>query len=519
MIRLEVLEGSGRRAVPLDTSPFQIGRSSENQLQISDAQASRHHAELREEADGWHVRDCGSRFGTFLNDQRIKDALVRPGDRLLLGQTGIRLVDESVSLTVSGTFDLRQMNALLASLRAMGSARVLDEVLAIVLDCALEVTGAERGFILLADSKKPEAKTLVLTLARARGGITLPSAQTSQRIPEAVFATGIDKIVTDLQDDEHAAAHLGTVALGIRHVLCTPLNMVSYGTSAAAGRIGVLYLDSRERGYLQHVDALRALAAQAAVVIENARLYREVVDRERAAEELRIAAEIQQALLPPPLFQCAAAELAAKTTPCRAVGGDFFDYAEQPNSGVAFAIGDVAGKGTSAALLTAVIQGLFTSEVEARDEPGVIIARINRGLCRRAIEARFVTAFYGQLQPDGLLRYCNAGHNPPFLLSSGGVQRLETGGCVLGIFDTAPFQSGEVAVASGDVLVLFSDGVTEAMNDAGEELGDERLETCLRAARALPASEILASVEREVATFCKGAPALDDVTLMVVRIR
>jgi serine phosphatase RsbU (regulator of sigma subunit)/pSer/pThr/pTyr-binding forkhead associated (FHA) protein len=521
MLRLEVIEQTGRRAVAIDSSPFQIGRSSENQLQISDTQASRYHAELREEADGWHVRDCGSRFGTFLNDQKIQDAPVHAGDRLRLGQTLMQFVDEGFSGTISGsgTFDLRQMNALLASLRAMGSARVLDEVLAIVLDCALEVTGAERGFILLADTGKKEGKTLVLTLARARGGITLPSAQTSQRIPEAVFATGVDQIVTDLQDDEHAAAHLGTVALGIRHVLCTPLNMVSYGTSAAAGRIGVLYLDSRERGYLQHVDALRALAAQAAVVIENARLYREVVDRERAAEELRVAAGIQQALLPSPAFRCTLAELAAKSTPCQAVGGDFFDYAEQTDGGLAFAIGDVAGKGTSAALLTAVIQGLFTSEVEARDEPGTIIARINRGLCRRAIEARFVTAFYGQLQPGGLLRYCNAGHNPPFLLMANGVQRLETGGCILGIFDTAPFQSGDVSVSSGDVLVLFSDGVTEAMNGAGEELGDARLEACLQAVRALPPDEILAAVEREVAAFCHGAPALDDVTVMVVRIR
>jgi sigma-B regulation protein RsbU (phosphoserine phosphatase) len=179
----------------------------------------------------------------------------------------------------------------------------------------------------------------------------------------------------------------------------------------------------------------------------------------------------------------------------------------------------VAGKGTSAALLTAVIQGLFTSEAEARDEPGTIIARINRGLCRRAIEARFVTAFYAQLRPDGLLKYCNAGHNPPFLLSSSGVRRLETGGCVLGLFEAAPFESGEVSVAAGDVLVLFSDGVTEAMNGAREELGDERLEACLRAARELSSSGILAAIEGEVTAFCAGAPVMDDVTVMVVRMR
>ena len=365
MLHLEVLQPNGRSRVVVDGGPYTIGRSSENRLQLADGQVSRVHAELREEPDGWHVRDCGSRFGTFLNDRKIvDDASLRPGDRLLLGKTEIRVVDEPITLGGSASIDFQQMNALLASLRALGSSHVLDEVLAIVLDSALEVTGAERGFILLADAEGQ----LALMLARARGRVTLPSAQTSRRIPEQVFSTGQDQIVMDLQEEEHAAMHMGTVALGIRHVLCTPLNVSNYGDGSVR-RLGVLYLDSRERGYLQQVGALRALAAQAAVVIENARLYREVVERERTAQELRIAAHIQQALLPPPLHNGVSASLAAKTTPCRDVGGDFFDYTERPDGGLAFVVGDVAGKGTSAALLTAVIQGLFAAEAETDDDP------------------------------------------------------------------------------------------------------------------------------------------------------
>jgi serine phosphatase RsbU (regulator of sigma subunit) len=514
MLHLEVLQPNGRSHVAVDCGPYTIGRSSDNRLQLADGQVSRIHAELREEADGWHVRDCGSRFGTFLNDRKIVDeAALRPGDRLLLGKTEIRIVDEPIVAGGSASIDFQQMNALLTSLSALGSSRVLDEVLAIVLDSALEVTGAERGFILLADA----AGQLALMLARARGRVTLPSAQTSQRIPEQVFSTGQDQIVMDLQEEEHAAMHIGTVALGIRHVLCTPLNVSNYGDGSVR-RLGVLYLDSRERGYLQQVGALRALAAQAAVVVENARLYREVVERERTAQELRIAAHIQQALLPPPLHKGASASLAAKTTPCQDVGGDFFDYTERPDGGLAFVVGDVAGKGTSAALLTAVIQGLFAAEAETEDGPASVVARVNRALCRRAIEARFVTAFYAQLDAAGTLKYCNAGHNAPFLLTPGAVRRLDTGGTVLGLFAKATFETGTVPVASGDIVVVFSDGVTEAVNPAGEELGDEGLAACLRSVSLDEPAVVLDAIERQVRVFCGATAARDDINVMVVRV-
>ena len=516
MLQLEVFDAAGRRTVAVDSLPFSIGRSSDNQLQLADVQVSRRHAEVTAHEGGWRIRDCGSRFGTYLNDQPIKeDTPFGPGDRVRIGQTEFRILEGQSSVLSSGAFDFQQMNALLAGLRALGSSGVLDEVLAIVLDSALEVAGAERGFILLANT----AGQLELTIARGRGRIALPNAQTSRRVPEEVFATGKDRIVTDLRDDAHAPFHTGTVALGIRHVLCTPLNVTAYGAQGATRRIGVLYLDSRERGYLQHVGLLHALAAEAAVVIENARLYREVVDKERAEQELRIAAEIQRGLLPPSEYVGAAAELAAVTTPCRSVGGDLFDYAAREDGSITFAVADVAGKGTSAALLTAVVQGLFAAEAEMTGSPSNVLARVNRALCRRAIAARFVTAFYGELGRDRKLRYCNAGHNPPFLISGARATRLEVGGSVLGLFDHATFETGEVDFGTGDLLVLFSDGVTEAENAEGEEFGDERLATCVDAVGSASSAAVRDAVCSAVRTFCGATAARDDVTVMVLRGR
>jgi serine phosphatase RsbU (regulator of sigma subunit) len=517
-LHLTVTDPAGRRSVAVSGSPFSIGRSSENDLQLTDGQVSRRHAELVESGGAWRIRDCGSRFGTFVNDARVEETALSLGDRILIGQTELRLDSGDNPSTVPASFDFRQVNALLAGLRALGSGKVLDEVLAIVLDSALEVTGAERGFLILADA----GGKLVQRLARARGGVTLVTAQISQRIPEEVFATGRDRIVMDLLDDTHALHHAGTVALGIRHVLCTPLNVLQYSAAERGSdvrRLGVLYLDSRERGYLQQAGALHALAAEAAVVIENARLYQEVVEKERVAQELRIAAEMQQSLLPPAYHLTPQAELAAVTTPCRAVGGDLFDYVVRPDGELTFAVADVAGKGTSAALLNAVVQGLFAAEAESLDAPAVVVTRVNNALCRRAIGSRFVTAFYGQLGPGGDLLYCNAGHNPPFLVTGAGVRRLEAGGTVMGLFDHGAYETGHERVASGDMLVLFSDGVTEAENPSGEEVGDDRLAAWLRHAAGKSATEVVEAIQGELAAFCAMAAARDDVTLMVLKVR
>jgi phosphoserine phosphatase RsbU/P len=512
MLRLTVTDSQGRRVVPVDTMPFTIGRSSENTLQLTDPQVSRYHAEILERDSAWSVRDCGSRLGTLVNNRRVEESPLRPGDLVRIGQTELRIEAEGTTGS-SAVLEFRQVNALLAGLRALGSSHVLDEVLGIVLDAALELTGAERGFILL----REDSGRLEQRLARARGGVTLGSAQISTRVPQEVMATGDDRIVTDLLDQAHATEHAGTVALGIRHVLCTPLRVVQYA-SGAERRIGCLYLDSRERGYLQAVGALHALAAEAAVVIDNARLYQQVIDQERAEQELKVAAEIQRGLLPPGEHTNAYAELSAATLPCRSIGGDLFDYFERPH-GLTFVVADVAGKGTSAALLSAVVQGLMAAKALDDEAPFEVLTLVNRALCRRSVAGKFVTAFYGQLAPDGTLTYCNAGHNAPFLVHAAGFTRLEAGGTPLGLFEAASYETGTVRLAPGDLLVAFSDGVTEAMDAREEEFGDVRLEACLAGAWSRPAREVAQRVKQTLREFCAGTPARDDITLVVLARR
>jgi phosphoserine phosphatase RsbU/P len=527
--RLVVTDALGRRIVPIDKPLFTMGRRSETDLRLPGADISRVHAEITLDSGACTLRDKQSRFGTFVNGERTAERVLAHGDTIRLGQAGDTEIvfyvdDEAPSVersAISAATELRQMAALLEALRALGSGRVLDEVLALVLDSAIEVTGAERGFIMMAKNKQLEFK-----LARARGKVTLSGRtfETSRKIPENVYSTGQQTIVEDLLDGDLAQLHTGTVALGIRHVLCTPLRLVRYVERAeqmgAEEIIGVLYLDSRERGALRSassVAALDTLSAEAALAIENARLYREALDKAKFEQELKVAASIQQALLPPGNREGAYFSAAAASVACRAVGGDFYDYVDLPNGGFGFIVGDVAGKGSPAALLAAAVLGMFSAEATYQATAAPLMTRLNHGLFRRAIEARFLTSFYGMLSPNGGLMYCNAGHNAPMVVSASGVRRLETGGVVLGLFEHASYEEETVRLQPGDLIVSFSDGVSEAMNEHGEEFSDERLLACVSANRDRTPAEVLDALFADVRAFCGGADQSDDITAVLVR--
>ena len=533
--RLEVTDALGRRVIHIDKPVFSIGRRSGNDLQLVGSDVSRDHAEIALDNGRFLLRDRGSRYGTYVNGEGVSEHELKHGDLVRLGRSGgaelVFLLDDATQSpassdkhTTSAVGDLRQVAALLEGLRALGSGRVLDEVLALVMDSALEVTGAERGFIMLASADNETE--LEFKIARGRGRVTLSGKgfETSRKIPEEVFKTGQEKIVADLLDGDLANVHMGTVALGIRHVLCTPLKLVRYLDKAdmpnVEKRIGVLYLDSRERGALLSRAAraaLETLATEAAVAIENARLYRETLEKARMEQELRIAAEIQQALLPEPRRKGEFFEAVGQSVPCRSIGGDFFDYVDLPNGSFGFAVGDVAGKGAPAALLTAVLQGVFASQASSGSSPSETLSRVNQALIRRAIESRFCSALYATLAVDGSLNYCNAGHNPPMVFGKNGVQRLDKGGLILGLFEHATFEEGTVTLDPGDLLVAFSDGVTEALSTEGEEYGEQRLLDCVQLNRDKSVAELLDSIFASVREFTAGAVQSDDVTALVLR--
>jgi serine phosphatase RsbU (regulator of sigma subunit) len=515
--------------VAIDKTLFTIGRRSGNDLHLMGSDVSRDHAEIAQVDGRFLVRDRGSRYGTFVNGAQVNEHPLTHGDRIQLGRTGgaemVFLIDDvphERQATSSPVGDLRQVAALLEGLRALGSGRVLDEVLALVLDSAIELTGAERGFIMLAN----EGGELEMKLARARGHVTLPGTrfETSRKIPEEVFATGEQRLVNDLLDGDLANVHMGTVALGIRHVLCTPLRLVRYLDRAEASteqkRIGVLYLDSREKGTLASratLAALDTLATEAAVAIENARLYRDSMEKARIEQELRIASQIQQALLPLGRKRGGFFDAMGASIPCRAIGGDFFEYLDLADGRFGFALGDVAGKGPPAAILTAVLQGIFVAQSFASASPSETLARINTALIHRSLESRFATAFFGVLDVNGTLTYCNAGHNAPMLIGKRGMRRLEEGGLILGIFEDVTYEQGTVHLERGDTIVVFSDGVSEALSAANEEFGEPRLQQVIEKDLSVGPQEILEHLLEAVRDFTTGAVQNDDVTALVVR--
>lgn len=528
--RLEVNDGLGQRIVPINKDLLCIGRRTESDLRLVGSDVSREHAEIVKQNGDWILRDKGSRYGTYVNGEAVSEHKLTHGDRVQFGRASgadvVFLTGDGPAHTdrshASAVNDLRQLAALLEGLRALGSGRVLDEVLALVLDAAIDVAGAERGFIMLAQ----DGTNLEMKLARSKGRITLPGTgfKTSRKIPEEVFATGELKIVADLLDGDLANVHLGTVQLGIRHVACIPLRMVRYldraDMKADTRNIGVLYLDSREKGSLlaPHTrTALDTLATEAGVAIENARLYRETLEKARIEHELKIAAEIQKALLPSGTHSGSFFESAGTSVQARSIGGDFYDMQDMPDGQFGFLVGDVAGKGPAAALLTSKILGIFSAFVSVGDGPEQTVDHINKVLTRRQIDARYATLLYGQLSAGGKLMFCNAGHNPPLIYGADGLRRIESGGMPVGLFETAPYSCDTLAMQPGDTMVLYSDGVTEAHNVAGEEFGEARLVQVMERYHRGRADVVLEQVINAVKEFAHGAEQYDDVTALVVK--
>ena len=527
---LTVTDQLGRRVVVIDKPLFTIGRRSTADLHIRSADVSREHAEIAYEDGRFVLRDRGSRYGTCVNKESVRERVLVHGDRIRLGPSdAVELVfTESATASslrdTSQATDLRQMTAILNGLRALGSGRVLEEVLTLVLDSALEVTRTERGFIMLADGRgELEFKT-----ARGQGGVTLPgtSFTTSEKIPREVFSTGQSRIVSDLMDGNLPDVHNGTIAVGIRYVICVPLHVGPTIAGTRDGRqqvIGVLYLDGRERSpLLSHgtLSSLEAFATQAALAIESARLYAEASEKARIERDLRVAADIQRRLLPEPMYDAPLWDLAAISIPCRTVGGDFYDYLELPDGRFGFGLGDVAGKGPPAALLATALQSNFVAHAPVSDTPAEMMARINRALLRRAIEARFATMFYGALAPGGELSYCNAGQEPPLVLRrTGQVAWLDTGGPVLGLLSIATYQYAAIRLEPRDLVIVCSDGVTEARNEAGDEFGRERILDAVRGRHAQIPDAVLEALTTAVRAFSEHAAQADDITAMVVRYK
>jgi ketosteroid isomerase-like protein len=259
-------------------------------------------------------------------------------------------------------------------------------------------------------------------------------------------------------------------------------------------------------------------------VVRDERIYDslgvvERLEKNRLDKELRTAAEVQRALMTRTARQVRFCESVGDSVPCRAIGGDFFEFLELPSGDAGIVMGDVSGKGPAAALLAALVQGMLAVEAPAGDRPAATLARINRRLAARELESRFVTLVYAVLASDGRLTYSNAGHNAAVLLTRDGTRRLSAGGPILGAFADAVFEEETLQLSDGDTLVMFTDGVTEARGPYDEEFGEFRLMACLRAYAASSPTVLLNRTFDAVREFCEQIDQSDDITVAVTRFR
>jgi uncharacterized protein (TIGR02246 family) len=292
------------------------------------------------------------------------------------------------------------------------------------------------------------------------------------------------------------------------------------GTAAATDRKG--WFGQAATGERIDYRAVIVLTMAHGKIIRDERIYDlagvlRLLEKARLDKELRMAAEVQHALLSRARHSTAYCDAVGDSLPCRAIGGDFFELVALPSGDFGIALGDVAGKGPASALLAAMIQGMLTVEIQIESSPAAILTHLNRSLTRRALEPRFATLVYGVLSPDGGFVYANAGHNPPMVVTREGLRRLAAGGPILGAFGDSKFEEDTIRLSQNDTIIMFSDGVTEARDAHDSEFGEGGLISYVTASRAKPATDILDGILKNVQDFCRGTTQSDDVTVTVTR--
>jgi phosphoserine phosphatase RsbU/P len=544
---------------PINRLRITIGRSARNDLCIPDPFASRVHAEVRHEGDEYFLHDLGSANGTLYNGSIVEAPVpLLRGGRIQIGETEIvfndgpypltsgatMITDNSSSIpeatialssadrTTSGLFEaiegartqseesaaqpVAKQTDLLALISKVGVALLasvtLNETLDQIVSLVFEAVPADRCMIMMRDEKHQDLKVAGARLRDRTGDVG--EIRISRSVMEEVVTNGKSVLTSDAQADPRFMG--GTVMLqGVRSVLAVPLGV-------GENVFGIIYADSplaEGRFTEDHLKVLTTLASVAAIRVENARLMEERIERERLEREQQVASEIQHRFLPAAAPQLPGYELQGISFPCYEIGGDYYDFIERSDGKLVVALGDVSGKGTAAALLMSSLHAAVHAQADIHDSLVKTVGAVNRYLVESIPPNRFVTLFYAELDPkQGTLTFLNAGHNPPLIVHSGGtMEQLAAGGLPLGIMPNADFREGRTQLRPGDVLVVYSDGVTEAYNPKGEEFGPTRLYEVVSRNIDSSAAGIRDRIEAALTKFCQGTPAADDITLVIVK--
>jgi phosphoserine phosphatase RsbU/P len=521
------VQGEQQQTVSLNHTPYTVGRKVDRDLVIPDPRVSREHASIVAENGEFFVVDLGSKHGTFVNGERVgRHKLVR-NDRLEFGARDVAYVIFHPLHATSNTAreflsqisgiqiapeasDLEKLTLFMEAARKLNTIGVLDEILVTLIDATLKLTRAERGYIFLRDADG----TLNLAAGRnSKGEPLLDDKTISRSVLDEALISNSEYLVTDTSKDLDVKQRHSIVAFDLRTVICMPLRkplVTRAGQSPDAEVIGALYVDSRfaTRDITSvSQDILRAIATEAAQLIENARLVQAEEASRRYQQELSIAASIQHGLMAVNIPEVPFARLSGRNLSCKDIGGDFFDAVNTPD-GLAVVLADVSGKGVSAALLASVLQGMIYSHLGAGMPLTEIVTAVNRFFTSKHIGEKYATMVIARLRHDGELEYVNCGHIPPVWICNKEVLRPGHGNLPVGLLAEATYASDRCQMKPGDRLILVTDGVTEAENARGDMFESERLEVV--AGQSTSMDDIFAAV----ADFCGGTPLNDDCTVV-----
>ncbi|HET9400980.1 MAG TPA: SpoIIE family protein phosphatase [Candidatus Acidoferrales bacterium] len=542
---IEVVSPDGARTVMrVDQNPFFIGRGADtgNHLQLADRRISRVCAAVVFDGKEFRLEDRGQKRGLFINSDKADGRALQDGDTISFGlpdsyelifRTNVaalpQLLDRMEHVTSSETAagGLRKLSLLLEAVLQLHSHTPLEQILGNMVDQAIALIDADRGLLL-----EPVADgTLKTRVARHRGAQNMPGgallpSQTALR-QALTQRRGIVTEDVQLADQNLQAAH-SIIAQRLRSVVVIPLfsmgqtRSVMEGDPPVTGQLlGVLYMDSRKPAAFSKLERqiLDALAVEAASVLENAKLVENERERERLEREINIARDIQRALLPREFHDYPYFEVTGSNQSCLEVGGDYFDLFDIGGNRTAFVLADVSGKGLGAALMTTMLQGALSATMLGQ-RPAEMIAHINQFLCEHAQIERYATMFFGVLAADGKMEYINAGHPSPLLLRDGIVSApFPAECCPVGLIPGMQFTSAEMQLKVGDTMVLFSDGVSEAMDPEQQEYGVDRLKLAVEPRTTAPLEEMQATILDSVRVFARGARQADDVTLLLLRYK
>ena len=524
------------RTLALNRDRITLGRSSTSELCYpEDVGLSRQHLSIERRGTGWVLTDLGSKNGTMVNGARIAGPhLIKLTDRITAGHLTLELaafqppdlestvifveggsttpVSSTVVTSLAGVLAPERpieggahMRALIRAGCELAGHRPLLELFDLIMDLSIEAVGASRGVLMLLENDE-------LRVRASKGeGFRISTAVRDQVLNERTSL-----LVRDARLDQALAGRMSIVEQQIRSILAVPLQTESRV-------IGLIYLDSPHFVHeftKDDLSLLTVMANVAAIRIEHARLA-EVEQAERLlASEMDQAAVIQRALLPtaPPCIP--GIDLAGYNAACRTVGGDYYDFIPYDDGRVAVLVADVAGKGMPAAMLMSNLQARVQVLFDDPTNLAKLVAKLNRVVTNNCPPNRFISFFMGVYDTKtGIMTYCNAGHNPPLLVRcDGSVEELKSTGVILGVLPNATFEEKTCQLGIGDVVVMFSDGITEACGpDSDDQFGEERLAGVLQQNSCDTAQSICDAVMRQLNQWMGTAPPADDITLVIAR--